>query len=745
MRTTSIISLIRQTLLVISTQLTFSLFGQNGSVLTTLSSQELNKMRVEDGALHSVDAETESVFRSLSVTGMHQAFPSSRTKALQQVYQIDCKCDANDLYKAVAELDEHFSKVEMVAPVELLFETNDFSTSGQDYALNLINAKQAWDVTKGDSSVVIAITDGGYYYNHEDLMGKYNLVTPNSNPNIGHGTAVALTAAGKTNNGIGKSSIGYNSSLQLRAMSYDEVLSATYSGAKVINMSWAAGCFYSEYGQAVITEAYANGSILVAAAGNGTTCGGPDNLVYPAAYDHVIAVSSVGASDNHERYVGDPTSTHQHNSSVDICAPGYDMLISWAPGAYGAGNGTSFAAPLVSGTIALMLSVNPCLTSEQVEAILKSTAVNIDAVNPSYAGKLGAGRIDAGAAVAAAAHFGTYTLNGSVSVSCQTMEQGLSVDLSNVTAPYTITWSTGDTTQTISNVSAGNYECIVRNANGCLGVFTASVSALSPITVTSDFNHPLCHDESNGSIEITPAGGNGNYSYLWSNGSTQKNLYHLTAGAYQLVVTDGNGCTATENYELSNPAQLTAALIIAQNYYYTEGSMDLQVAGGTAPYTYSWNTGDTQEDLSTTAAGFYEVLVTDAHGCMTSANGTLNTLEATEADANVHETSSVSGNIKYQGADNYSTATEATATVNELGNEVVVEAYPNPSTESIKVSWAGTSVSKIMVFDAAGQIVLMNDVTNADQMMIDHMTAGTYTVKLFSNETAVVTKRVMFN
>jgi len=150
----------------------------------------------------------------------------------------------------------------------------------------------------------------------------------------------------------------------------------------------------------VIDEVYANGTILVAAAGNGGTCGGSSNLVYPAAHNHVIAVSSIGPLDNHERTIGDPATTHQHNSSVDICAPGYDVALTVASGNYITGNGSSFAAPYVSGTIGLMLSLKPCLTFEEVVEILTQSAVNIDAQNPSYIGMLGAGRLNANAALA---------------------------------------------------------------------------------------------------------------------------------------------------------------------------------------------------------------------------------------------------------------------------------------------------------------------------------------------------------
>ena len=96
----------------------------------------------------------------------------------------------------------------------------------------------------------------------------------------------------------------------------------------------------------------------------------------------MFSVTSIGATDNHQKIIGDPLSTHQHNAAVDLSAPGYNVAISAAPGWYLTSSGTSFAAPQVSGTVALMLSVNPCLSNLDIENILKNSSQNIDTINP---------------------------------------------------------------------------------------------------------------------------------------------------------------------------------------------------------------------------------------------------------------------------------------------------------------------------------------------------------------------------
>ena len=88
-------------------------------------------------------------------------------------------------------------------------------------------------------------------------------------------------------------------------------------------------------------------------------------------FDNVFSVTSIGSSDNHEKNIGDPNSTHQHNDMVDLCAPGYDVKVQPDHNWELYSSGTSFAAPFVSGTVALMLSVNHCLDNEDIELILK--------------------------------------------------------------------------------------------------------------------------------------------------------------------------------------------------------------------------------------------------------------------------------------------------------------------------------------------------------------------------------------
>jgi hypothetical protein len=329
----------------------------------------------------------------------YKAFPKSKQRNLQNVYEFECTCNETELYAALHNVPG-ISGIEYAPKYETLQSPDDYTaTFSSNWALDLINANGAWFITTGNQAVNIAISDQNYYVNHEELSGKVTYYDATNTSTKTHGTAVATIAAGNTNNSVGLASIGYNSSLSLFRMNYNDMLVASYAGARVLNLSWTSGCTYNHYAQAIIDEIYANGTFIVASAGNGTTCGGANNLVYPAAYNHVFAVTSVGAQDNIEKIIGNPNTRHQTNQSVDICAPGHNVPLTAAPGWYLYSSGTSFAAPYVTGTVGLMVAANPDITNDEIDSILRVSATNIDSLNPAYVGKIGAGRLNSAEAV----------------------------------------------------------------------------------------------------------------------------------------------------------------------------------------------------------------------------------------------------------------------------------------------------------------------------------------------------------
>ncbi|HEX6180681.1 MAG TPA: S8 family serine peptidase, partial [Chitinophagaceae bacterium] len=283
--------------------------------------------------------------------------------------------------------------------------------------LELIGAPAAWEITTGSEMVKIAVSDNGFNKNHEDLLGKIdNPGTPTGF--AAHGTMVAGLIAANTNNGIGHSAIGYNCQLLAYETGFRSFPYAILMGAKVINCSWYTGCVFNQNEQDVVNVAYDMGIVVVAAAGNGGTCGSPTSYVYPAAYDHVIAVTGVGhyfpqdqqdvcnGRINHQDVhvyranSSAPYQTLQHNDRVDLSAPAYEVR-GLSLSSYWNASGTSFASPIVAGVCGLLFSIFQYFTPTDIEDILKCTAFRLDNIpeNIIYAGLLGAGRVDAYRAV----------------------------------------------------------------------------------------------------------------------------------------------------------------------------------------------------------------------------------------------------------------------------------------------------------------------------------------------------------
>ncbi len=644
------------------------------------------------------------------ITSIENAFPASKNEELKNVVEVVCTCNVDVLMQNMNENKRDFHVAVRAPQPELLSVPNDYNLEfSNDYALDLINASEAWLFSTGDSSIQIAISDSNYDLNHEELQGNISHTdTSFGSSNYYHGTAVAITAAGDTDNGLGKSAIGYNSSLQLRGMSFNSILEATYSGAKVINLSWSSGCTNNPYSQMVISEAFNNGSIVVAAAGNGFTCGNSTALVYPAAYDHVIAVSSVGPMDNHEQIMGDPNTTHQHNSSVDICAPGYDVALSVSSGWYLTGNGSSFAAPYVSGTIALMLDVNPCLTFQDIEFILQETAFNLDSLNPQYAGELGAGRLNAGLAVEMATTYNKpiFTLNSTYNCN-ETMNADVLLDSSSFTNAVAVDWNTGATGTHLGNLVAGEYICTVTNETGCSTSDTIQIAPVQSIAINGTVAGVACNGESTGEIEILINGGSGAYDIVWSTNDTATVITDLSAGVYEVLVVDDMGCIQVEAFQVDENPALEIDLL-TKNYFSDQdaGAIQAYIEGGMPDYTLEINGITSDLSISDLAVGFYQVKVTDQLGC------------SAEDTALIEDGGSL-------------------FIVEEADNQVLV--YPNPSSGQFQIDAPTGTAFKIM--NSQAKIVEVGHVLDSAEKV--HLSPGVYIIQLNMLDGTVQTKKMV--
>lgn len=186
------------------------------------------------------------------------------------------------------------------------------------------------------------------------------------------------------------------------------------------------------------------------------------------------------------------------------------------------------------------------------------------------------------------------------------------------TPPYSYLWSPGgEVTQVITGLVAGVYSVIVTDDNGLIGTDNVIIGEPTAVVVAMTKTDITCNNANNGTMTANPSGGTGPYTYLWSNGETTKTITGLSAGNYDVIVTDANGCTGTGNDSIANPSAITLAAVgvNATSANPVNGRVHAVVAGGNAPYTYAWSTGDTTRYVYNLGAGTYTVTVTDANGC----------------------------------------------------------------------------------------------------------------------------------
>ncbi|MEM6724632.1 MAG: SprB repeat-containing protein, partial [Bacteroidota bacterium] len=209
-----------------------------------------------------------------------------------------------------------------------------------------------------------------------------------------------------------------------------------------------------------------------------------------------------------------------------------------------------------------------------------------------------------------------------VDLQCGGFDNGaidLSVALAN--PPYTYLWSTGATTEDVSNLPEGNYTVTITDVAGCETMYSTSVDAPPSINVSSTISDPTCPGNSEGAIDLTVSGGVPPFTYLWSHGlGTSEDQTGLSAGNYSVSITDNNGCTLSETFSISTTALLDFDTQVTDVNCDGSilGSIAITASGGQLPYTYLWNNGATSASLTGLIAGWYDLSLSDANGCLLS-------------------------------------------------------------------------------------------------------------------------------
>jgi hypothetical protein len=306
--------------------------------------------------------------------------------------------------KAALEKNQHISFVERNFIAEGFAEPNDERYSSQ-WHLPKISAPDGWDMCTGSDIVPIAIIDSGVDPTHPDLSDKliagYNFLENNTDTHDvrGHGTAVAGAAAAISNNVAGVAGVAWeNPIMPLAVLNSDN--QATYynvaraitfaadNGIRVINIS-LGGSSSSSTMQNAINYAWTKETLIFASAGNYAT----STPCYPAACEHVVAVSATTSSDTRASF-------SNYGAWIDIAAPGASILTTNRGGGYSYWNGTSFSSPVAAGLAGLIISANPDLTNTQVVEIITQNADDLG--DPGFDQYYGYGRVNACASLVAA-------------------------------------------------------------------------------------------------------------------------------------------------------------------------------------------------------------------------------------------------------------------------------------------------------------------------------------------------------
>jgi hypothetical protein len=284
------------------------------------------------------------------------------------------------------------------------------------------------------------------------------------------------------------------------------------------------------------------------------------------------------------------------SATVSVTGGTSGYTYSWAPSGGTAATATGLSAGIYSVTVT---DANGCIVTRNF-TITQPTAL-----------------------IATAAAQTNVSCNGGSNASA-------TVNVSGGAGGYTYAWSpSGGTAATATGLSAGTYTVTVTDANGCTTTqgFTITQPTALIATATAQTN-VSCNGGANASATVSVSGGTSGYTYSWApSGGTAAIATGLAAGTYTVIVTDANGCTATQNFTITQPTALVATAATQTNVTCNggaDGSATVSVSGGTSGYTYSWApTGGTAATATGLSAGTYTVTVTDANGCVTTQGFTI--------------------------------------------------------------------------------------------------------------------------
>lgn len=211
----------------------------------------------------------------------------------------------------------------------------------------------------------------------------------------------------------------------------------------------------------------------------------------------------------------------------------------------------------------------------------------------------------------------TYTLT-TKNITCPNGSDGSAfISVQGGTPPFTFSWNTGATGSEQNGLSAGTYTVTLTDAGGCSYDTTFTLTAPPAFDAKVEATAASCWNTEDGAINLNVSGATPPYAYAWADGGNSPQRANLSPGAYQVTITDNNGCTYQQEVTVAAPdsIRLRATVTDVSCEGNADGSIELNPVGGTPGYAYSWNTNETAAGISSLSTGNYSATVTDQNGC----------------------------------------------------------------------------------------------------------------------------------
>lgn len=291
--------------------------------------------------------------------------------------------------------------------------------------------------------------------------------------------------------------------------------------------------------------------------------------------------------------------------------------------------------------------------------------------------------------------------------SCGQANGSLALSMVVGNAPYSYAWSNGGTNASISGLSAGTYTVTVTDSAGCMDSFTETIAdAVAEIDVNGAIiNDVSCYGDSNGSITVTAAQGSQPWQFVWSTGFSGGTITGLSAGSYSVTLTDSAGCTDEATFGINEPDSIEAVVSSdSSNEGFCDGMITLNVAGGVAPYIYTWSHDASlnSNEAMGLCAGPYSVTITDANGCEKVISSSVGTVTS----------------------------------VSEIGSNKI-RVFPNPANDILYIESTETSLERMDMLDMSGRVIRTWN-GNALSLDLNGIEIGRYNLLIRSKEGFIV-------